>query len=151
MFQIFHETSLFLDQSKTNPKLNNQPAAYFKFAGKRTVVYIRRLTSSSSECTYRYYTWDISPEGMWNTSISLFSTLLGNAARREQIHFHVLKCERLVDIFRNKCCSLTLLVFRKGWQWDERSCRRSERKDDGSVKFKSIVDEYSTSIDICFS
>ena len=34
---------------------------------------------------------------------------------------------------------------------DERSCRRSERKDDGSVKFKSIVDEYSTSIDIGFS
>ena len=150
MFQIFHETSMFLDQSKTNAKLNNQPA-YFKFAGKRTVVNIRRLTSSSSECTYRYYTWDISPEGMWNTSISLFSTLLGNAARREQIHFHVLKFERLVDIFRNKCCSLTLLVFRKGWQWDERSCRRSERKDDGSVRFKSIVDEYSTSIDICFS
>ena len=72
---------------------------------------------------------------------------MGNAARREKIHFHVLKCERLVDIFRNKCCSLTLLVFRKGWQWDERSCRRSERKDDGSVKFKSIIDEYSTSID----
>ena len=55
VFQIFHETSMFLDQSKTNAKLNNQPA-YFKFAGKRTVVYIRRLTSSSSECTYRYYT-----------------------------------------------------------------------------------------------
>ena len=80
----------------------------------------------------------------------MFSTLLGNAARREQINFHVLKFERLVDIFRNKCCSLTLLVFRKGWQWDERSCRRSERKDYGSVKFKSIVDEYSTSVNNLF-
>ena len=53
--------------------------------------------------------------------------------------------------FPKQMLLLTLPVIRKGWQVDEPSCRRSVRKDDGSVKFKSIVDEYSTSIDICFS